>query len=318
MEGLHQKVIEAEKRLRPHVRETPLEYAPALSKVTGCNVYLKLETQQFTGAFKVRGAFNKILQLTPKETQQGIVAASSGNHGAAVAFAMKKLNIPGRIFVPENASKAKIDNIRQYTDDLELYGDDCLIAEQKARAYAQSHNMAYVSPYNDIEVLCGQGSIGVEIDRQLDTIDAVLVPVGGGGLIAGIGAYLKTASPNTKIYGCQPENSPGMAESIKNGAITEITNHPTLSDATAGNIEEDAVTFPLCQSFVDDYFLSSEKEIKEAMYTFIKTQHQLIEGASGLAVATLLKEGHQWQGKNVVLVLSGGNISIETLRGVIG
>lgn len=311
---LPQRILQAEQRIRMYVRETPLEHSLILSHATGCQVYLKQETFQYTGAFKVRGAFNKILMLNQAQQQKGIVAASSGNHGAAVAYAAYQLKLKAKIFVPENASQAKIDNILQYGAELELYGNDCLIAEERARAYANEHQQVYISPYNDIDVIAGQGTLGVELARQLDSIDIVLVPVGGGGLIAGIGTYLKSANPEIKLYGCQPLNSPVMTESIKQGHIIEMDSLPTLSDATAGNIESDTVTFDLCKHIVDDYFLLNEEEICHALYEFIHTQRQLIEGAAALTVAALLKYAPKWQGKNVILILSGRNISIEALR----
>ncbi len=317
MSILHERIVKAKQQIQPYIRETPLEHSLVLSKASGCNVYLKHETQQFTGSFKARGAFNKILSLSDAQKEQGLVIASTGNHGAAIAYALHQLNLYGKIFVPKNASQAKIDNILQYGIPLEFIENGYLAVEHSAKEYAKDQNMIYVSPYNDINVIAGQGTIGLEIVHQLDDISAVLVPVGGGGLIAGIAGYLKESSPKTKIYGVLPENSPVMAESIAQGKIIEMETHPSLSDATEGGIEKDSITFELCQSLVDDYFLVSEHEIKNALYRFIKDQHQLIEGAAALSVATLFKHAKQWQNKNIVLILSGGNISIETLKQVL-
>lgn len=317
MLNLKKEVVDAEKRIRSYVRETPLDYSVALSRLTNCQVYLKCENLQYTGAFKVRGAFNKLLTLTEKQRKQGVVTASSGNHGAAVAFGLNTLKIPGIVFVPENASSTKVDSIRHYDVPLEFYGTDCMQTELHALAYAKQHNMIYVSPYNDPHVIAGQGSIGVEISRQLNKIDAVLVPIGGGGLIAGIAGYLKAISPEIKIIGCLPENSPVMSESVKAGKIIDIETKPTLSDGTAGGIEPDSITFDICREFVDDYILVSEDEIKNAIITLLKTQHQLIEGAAGVALASLLKKSQQFKDKNVVVVLSGANISLETLKTVL-
>lgn len=317
MFDIKKEVLTAKKRIRDDVRETPLDFSLPLSKMTSANVYLKCENLQYTGAFKVRGAFNKLHSLTPSQKKQGVVAASSGNHGAAVAFALRKLKIPGIVFVPENASSTKIDNIRNYEASLEFFGTDVMQTEIHALEYAKQHNKTYVSPYNDPHVIAGQGTIGFEISEQLTKVDVILVAVGGGGLISGIAGYLKAVSPTTKVIACQPENSPVMAESIKAGKIIEMPTLPTLSDATAGGIEPNSITFDLCRRYVDDYILVSEQEIKAAIVTLIKTHHLLIEGAAGVALAALLKNEKQFRDKNVVVVLSGANIGLEVLKQVI-
>ncbi len=314
---IKQEVLMAEKRIRPHIKQTYLDYSVALSHATKANVFLKCENLQYTGAFKARGAFNKLLSLTPAEREKGVVTASSGNHGAAVAFGLNKLKIKGVVFVPENASSTKVDNIRNYTNDLKFYGTDCSQTEMHALAYAKQHNMIYVSPYNDLQVIGGQGTIGLEITNQLDVIDAVFVPVGGGGLISGIAGYLKAVNPAIQMIGCLPLNSPVMAESVKAGHLIEMETLPTISDATAGGLEPGTITFDICRQWVDEYILVSEEEIKNAIVSMIKTQHLLIEGAPGVALAALFKEAARFQGKNVVIVLSGANISVETLKSVL-
>lgn len=317
LSDLKKDILKAEERVRGYIRETPLDYSIALSKLTGTHVYLKCENLQYTGAFKVRGAFNKLLSLDVTQRERGVVTASSGNHGAAIAYGLNKLSIPGLVFVPENVSSTKADNIKNYKIPLKFYATDLLQTEEHARDYAKAHNMVYASPYNDLQVVAGQGTIAIEIVKQLESVDVILVPVGGGGLISGIAAYTKAVSPKTLVIGCLPENSPVMAESIKAGKIIEMETLPTLSDATAGGIETDAMTFDLCKQFVDDYMLVSEKEIKEAIIAMMKTQHFLIEGASGVALAALIKNAQQFQNKKVVVLLSGANISLETLKSVI-
>lgn len=317
MFDIKNEVLAAEKRIRPYIRETPLDYSVALSKKTKINVFLKCENLQYTGAFKVRGALNKLLSLTPSQRAQGVVTASTGNHGAAVAFGLNKLNIQGKVFVPENASPTKIDNIRNYNVPLEFYGTDCVQTELYALEYAKQHNMIYISPYDDLQVIGGQGTIGLEIIKQLKHIDIILTPIGGGGLISGIAGYVKSIYPETKIIGCLPANSPVMVESIKAGRIIDMHTLPTVSDATAGGIEPGSVTFNICQKFVDDYVLVSEEEIKNAIISLIKTQHFLVEGASGVALAALLKNEKQFQDENVVVILSGANISLETLKSML-
>jgi threonine dehydratase len=311
------EISQAEQRVRPYIRETPLEHSPVLSEMGQSQVFLKLENLQYTGSFKLRGAMNKLLSLSPAQRAQGIVTASSGNHGAAVAYGLKRLGLPGQIFVPENASPVKVEMIRRFGAEIHPYGDDSGLTELYARAYAEQHGRVYISPYNDEQIIAGQGTIGLELARQLDPIEAIFVTIGGGGLISGISGYLKTINSGLRVIGCLPENSPVMAESVKAGRIIEMESQPTLSDGSAGGIEPGAITFELCQKLVDDYALVSEEEIKAAMRLVIETQHLLIEGAAGVAVAAYLKAKESFQDKNVVIVLCGANISLEALKSVL-
>lgn len=307
----------AANRIAGHVRETPLDYSVFFSELTGANVYLKLENLQHTASFKLRGAFNKILSMTEEQTDSGCVTASSGNHGAAVAYAMQKLAINGIIFVPEGTSSTKIDAIKSAGGDVRFFGTDGLETEEHARQYATDNGMYYLSPYNDLDVIAGQGSCGVEIARQIDTLDALFIAVGGGGLISGVGSFLRSVHPALKVIGCQPSASAVMAASTKAGKIIEMVSEPTLSDGTAGGIEAGAITFDICQSLVDDYVLVSEEEIAESMREFIDSHHQLAEGAAAVALAALKKTAAGFAGKNIVVVICGGNVSRDTLRKVI-
>jgi threonine dehydratase len=308
-------ITEAEQRIRPYIRETPLEFSPTLSTKT-CSVYLKLENYQHTGSFKVRGAFNKLLSLSTEEKINGIVTASTGNHGAATAYALKILNAKGMIFVPENASKTKVANIQRYGADVQFFGQDGVETEYHARKTALEQGLHYVSPYNDEMIIAGQGSIGVELSRQLDRVDNVLVALGGGGLISGTAAYLKSVNPNVNIIACSPQNSAVMMESVKVGKILDLPSLPTFSDGTAGGVEENAITFELCQNLVDDYVTVTEKEIKTVWRDFIASHHMMIEGAAAMVVACYQKMQTRLEG-NTVLVICGANVSLETLREVI-
>jgi threonine dehydratase len=308
----------AAERIRPYVRATPLDHSVYLSRATSADVHLKLENLQYTGSFKLRGAMNKLLSLTPEQRHRGVVAASSGNHGAAVAFGCHALGITGTVFVPEHTSPAKLEAMRRYGIEVRMVGDDSLLSEHEARRYAGEHGLAYLSPYNDLDVVAGQGTVGVEIEEQLPGVEVVYVAVGGGGLIGGIAAVLKARNPAVQVIGCLPENSPVMAASVACGAIVDMPSRPTLSDGTAGGIEEGAVTFPLCQALVDEYVIVSEAEIAAAMQSTMEHQHLLIEGAAGVAVAALLKTEGERKGKQAAVVLCGGNISLQTLRTVLG
>ena len=307
----------AANRIAAHIRETPLDYSPALSELSGATVYLKLENLQHTGSFKLRGAFNKLLSLTPEERAAGGVAASSGNHGAAIAYAMSKLGVTGVIFVPEQTSPTKVDAIKRAGGEVRFFGNDGLDTEMHAREYAEQNDMVYLSPYNDLDVIAGQGTCGVEIARQLSTIDAVFIAVGGGGLISGVGSFLKSVNPAISVIACQPLASAVMTESVKAGEILDLPSEPTLSDGTAGGIEAGSITFDICRDLVDDYQVVTEEQIADAMCLFIDSHHMLPEGAAGVAIAGFLASAEKYQGKNVVIIVCGGNISRETLKKVI-
>lgn len=304
-------------RIGDYVRKTPLEYSPYFSEITGANVWLKLENLQITGSFKLRGACNKLLSLSPEQTANGCVTASSGNHGAAVAHAMNTLGLTGVVFVPETASSAKVDAIRRAGAQVQFFGADGLDTEQHARQYATDNGMTYISPYNDTDVIAGQASCGVEIASQIDNVDALFVAVGGGGLIGGVAGFLKSVHPRMQTIGCQPAASAVMAASAKAGRLLEMPSEPTLSDGTAGGIEAGAITFGLCQELVDDYVLVSEDEIAEAMREFIDAHHMLLEGAAGVALAGLKQLGDRFCGRDVVAIVCGENISRDVLRGVV-
>jgi len=304
----------AAKRIAQQVERTPLQHSVAFSEKLGADVYFKLENRQSTGSFKFRGATNRLLTLSDEQRAQGCVAASSGNHGAAVACAMQALGVKGVIFVPEHTSSAKVDKIKAFGGDVRFFGTDGLDTEQHARTFAEQNGMFYLSPYNDEEVMAGQGSCGVEIVEDLPDVDAVFIAVGGGGLIGGIGAVLKDHDPGIQVYGCQPLASPVMARSVEAGEIIDMPSEATLSDGTAGGIEEDALTFPLNQAVVDGWVLAKEEQIALAMRLYMDTEDDIIEGAAGVAVAGLLERRNEISGKKVVVVICGGNISEETIE----
>lgn len=307
----------AANRIKSYIRETPLDYSPYFSELTGANVYLKLENLQHTGSFKLRGAFNKLLTLSEEDRARGGVAASSGNHGAAIAFAMNELGVSGPVFVPEQTSSTKVDAIKRAGGDVRFFGTDGLDTETHAREYAAENGMVYLSPYNDPDVIAGQGTCGVEIAQQLNDVDAVFIAVGGGGLISGVGAFLKSVNPAMTVVSCQPAASAVMTESIKAGKIIDLPSEPTLSDGTAGGIEADAITFDICRDITDEFVVVSEEQIAEAMRGLIDAHHMLPEGAAGVALAGLLASGDNYRDKNVVVVICGGNVSRETLKKVI-
>jgi threonine dehydratase len=315
--GLKKEIEKAEKRIRKYIRETPLVYSPFLSQQSRSEVYLKFESAQITGSFKLRGALNKILSLSKKERKTILVTASSGNHGAAFAYAVKKFGLKGMIYLPGYTTKAKIDALKDYDVVLNFFGTDCVKTEEYARSEAEKNSLFYIPPYNDLKIIAGHGTIGIELRRQIDKVDAVFVPVGGGGLISGIIGYLKPIDENIKIIGCQPLNSPVMYKSIRVGKIIEMESKPTLSDGSAGGIEKESITFDICKKYVDDFVLVSEQEIKEAIRLIIEKHFSLVEGAGALSVAAFLQQKEIYKRKTVVLVLSGSKIALDQLKEVI-
>jgi len=311
------ETLEAEERIRPHIRQTPLEHSPFLSRLTRGDVYLKLENTQITGSFKLRGAVNKLLSLSDEERACEIVTASTGNHAAATAWSLARFGIAGTIYVPNTASPAKIENLRRLGANLEFFGDDCVDTEIFARRTAEESGRVFVSAYSDPKIIGGQGTIGIELERELDGIDVVVAPIGGGGLIGGIAGYLKAKRPALTVIGCQPQNSAAIYESVKAGKIVEVESLPTLSDGTAGGLEPGAITFELCRDLVDEYVLVREEEIAEAIRSLIDTHSLLVEGAAALSVAALQKDAARFEGQRVVLILSGARISLDTLRSIL-
>ena len=304
-----QQIVDAEARIRAHVRETPVDESLPLSELSGCSVYLKLEHLQHTGSFKLRGATNKILSLSPEQLERGVIAASTGNHGMGVCRAARAAGARATIFLPRETAEAKIAMIRHLGGAPVAEFHDCLDAEIQARKTAAASGRVFISPYNDLDVVAGQGTIGVELARQLDRIDAVFIAVGGGGLIAGIGAYLKAVRPAARIAGCWPANARAMYESLRAGRILEVAEEPTLSESTAGGVEKGSITFPLCRQSIDDFILVEEAEIRHAMRLLAETERWMVEGAAAVALAALLKERERYRGQNVVILLCGRNIS---------
>ncbi|HLY98476.1 MAG TPA: threonine/serine dehydratase [Candidatus Angelobacter sp.] len=303
------RVLDAHQRIRASVLETPLEDASDLFPALAARVLFKREDLQRTGSFKLRGAANKLLSLTTGQRDAGITAASTGNHGMGVASAAAKLGASADIYVSTHVPTAKVKKIESYGARVCRAGDGHLDAELAARAAAAQSGKVFISPYNDADVMTGQGTIAVEMLRQSPKIDAVFVAVGGGGLIGGIGAYLKWASPQTEVVGCWPQNSPVLYESIKAGRIIEVAEGPTVSESTAGGLESGSITLDVCRDVIDHSVLVSENEILAAMRIVQESRGWLMEGAAGTALAAFLQIADRYAGKTVVVVICGGNVS---------
>ena len=290
---------------------TPLELSQALSASCGCQVLLKCEHLQPTGSFKVRGSANKIRVLDEAARRAGVITASTGNHGLGVARAGALAGVRVTVYVGTGTMPQKIAAIRALGGEVVAIDGPPIEAELEARRQGQLQGKPYISPYNDLDVVAGQGTIGVELARQAPELAAVFVSVGGGGLISGIGTALKQLSRGTRVVGVWPENSPCMLEALRTGAIVDVVEYPTLSDATAGAVEAGSVTFPICSQVIDERITVTEPEIAAAMRAVAQADRWIIEGAAGVAVAGLLKSAPVFRGRQVAAVICGRNIALD-------
>ncbi len=305
-------IEQARKRISEHIKITPLRHAKALSNLTGATVFLKLESEQVTGSFKVRGALNRLMTLSKEEAERGVMTASTGNHGLGVAFAAKQLGINAKVVFPIGASTVKRDKMEQAgVEVIQDVGYEDV--EPYARKLAEERGLTYVSPYNDPEIVAGAGTSGLEIIEQQDEIDTVFVPVGGGGLISGIATVIKSKSPTTQMIGVQSEVSPEVYESWKAGHWVEAEESDSLAQGLMGGVESDSITLDIINRYVDRLLLVSEDSIKRAMRFLYEKESLIIEGAGAVTTAALMENASEFVGKKVVLTLSGGNISKEDL-----
>jgi threonine dehydratase len=278
-------------------------------------VQLKLETLQVTGSFKFRGALNTILTLPEQDRGKEVVAASTGNHGAGVARAAALVGMGSRVFVPETVARPKLARIIRSGAEVTHIPGDPVNAERAARDHAHEHDLPYIAPYNDPAVVAGQATVGLEITRQAPAVpDTVFVPLGGGGLAAGVAIAVKSAWPGTRVVACSPSSSPVMIRSLEAGRVLDMPSLPTLSDGTAGGIEKDSITFELCRGWIDELIEVSEAEIAASLRDMVENELLLIEGAAAVAVAGFRKAaGRDPRSAEAVIVLSGANVSAETL-----
>jgi threonine dehydratase len=287
---------------------TPLIESPALSRLTGREVRLKLECFQPIKVFKIRGAYNKISRLG----ERAVVAASSGNHGIAVAYSSRLLGKKCTVVVPENAVREKVDTIEEYGAEVVRAGRYSAEREARARAIAEATGAAFVHPFNDPDVIAGQGTCGLEIVRQCDDIDSVLVPVGGGGLISGISTAVKAIRPATKVYGVEPRGAPKLSEALKAKKVVAVPSPSSIADGLIPSALGE-LTFDACTKNVDGCFTASEDDILLATRAMVRDARIYAEPSGAAPLAPLLSGRSEPLGKRVVLVVSGGNISRELL-----
>ena len=305
------RVTEAYARIRELVIETPVEATRDVVPEVAQPVFFKLEQFQKTGSFKLRGAANRIAGLTPAQAKVGVLASSMGNHGLGVAVAARAADIRAEVYLCTQVPVEKQELIRSHGAEVRIVGADPLGAELAARRVSGITGRIYISPYNDPDVIAGQGTISVELVRQVGKLDAVFVAVGGGGLIVCIGGYLKAGSPQTQILRCWRSHAPALYECLKRGAVIDVPEEPTLSESTAGGIEPGAITLPLGQQVIDRSVLVTEEEILAAMRRLRDTRGWIVEGAAGVALAAFLRHAAEYAGKTVAIILCGGNLSPE-------
>ena len=308
------KVYEARDVLKDVARKTDVIYAPKLK--AGLDLYLKTENLQTTGSFKVRGAYYKMSKLTAEEKARGVIACSAGNHAQGVALAAQKSGIKAVICLPSGAPLSKVEATKSYGAEVCLVDGVYDDAYQKALQLRDEMGYAFLHPFNDEDVIAGQGTIALELVEQLPEFDVVLVPIGGGGLIAGIAYTLKTLKPNVKIIGVEAAGAPSMKNSVEHGMIETLASVSTIADGIAVKQPGD-LTYDFCNKYVDEIVTVTEDEISAAILALMERQKVVAEGAGAVAVAAAMFDKVDLQGKKAVCVVSGGNIDVTSLSRVI-
>jgi threonine dehydratase len=311
-------VYRARAAIAPWVHRTPLVRSDALSGKLGRNVHLKLETLQETGAFKLRGATNRLLALSEAERERGVVAVSTGNHARAVAHAAKTLGVPATVFMSTLVPANKVEAVQALGAEVRIAGDSQDAAEVDARQLAAEQRQVFVSPFEDPWIIAGQGTIGLELLEDLPGLDTVLVPLSGGGLIGGIALALKSADPAIRVIGVSMERGAAMYESLRAGHPVEVEEEPSLADSLGGGIGLDnRHTFALVRDLVDEALLVSENEIAAAMAHCYWHEQQIVEGGAAVGVAALLAGKVETPGRQIAVLLSGRNVDMRRFTEIV-
>jgi threonine dehydratase len=309
-------IAAARARLSTAVAATPCAYSETLSVLTGSRVFVKLENLQMTGSFKERGAANLLLQLTAAERRRGVVAASAGNHALAVAFHAARLGIAATVVMPEGAPLGKLTATRRHGADVILFGENYDEAYARAKEVEAERDLVFVHPFDDPRIIAGQGTIGLELAEQVPDLDAVLVPVGGGGLVAGVGVAIKCHRPSVRVIGVQAVEMPAMRAALAAGHRVMLPAATTIADGIAVRRVGEH-TFDLAQRCVDDVVSVDEEEIANAILLFLEIEKTVAEGAGAVPLAALVNKRVALEGKTVALVLSGGNIDVNLIARII-
>ncbi len=315
LEDVFRRSREAYEVVERFVHKTPVDLSRTFSQLTGCQVYLKYENLQKTGAFKVRGALFKVYNLAKKGVK-GVVAASAGNHAQGVAFAARVFGLRAVIVMPVTASIAKVEATRGYGAEVVLHGEVYDDAEAMAKKIAEEQGLVMVHPFDDPDIMAGQATIAWELIEQIQDFDAVVVPIGGGGLASGILSVIKSVKPSVKVIGVEPEHAPKMLESIRSGKPVTIQPKPSLADGLVTK-RPGELTFAIVSNFIDDIVTVSESEIAMAIHLLLERGKVLAEGAGAASLAALLSDKIKLQGKKVIALITGGNIDATALYRVI-
>ncbi len=310
-------ILKAYDIIKPVIKHTPLQKSKTFSKLTKKNVYLKLENFQTTGSFKIRGAYNKIYHLTDKEKKGSVVCASAGNHAQGVAYASTLLNVKSTVFMPIYTPPIKIIATKSYGANVILKGNSYDDAYLAATEYATTNDMTLIHAFNDEHVIAGQGTIGIEVFEDLKTTDAIVVPIGGGGLISGVAFALKTLKPNVKVFGVEAEGAQSMKQSLEKKKIIPLKSINTIADGIAVKTPGD-LTYSTAKRYVDDVVTVTDEEISNALYLLLQRAKLVVEPAGATSLAAILsKKVSISGGKNIVALLSGGNINLSLLSQII-
>ena len=306
-------LLAAQKVVWRHAWHTPLVPSAALGRLAGCSAYLKMECWQHTGSFKVRGALSKLSSLSPEEWRRGVVTASAGNHGLGIAYASQVLGLPPvTIFVPEGAPKAKVERLEAFSCEIRRAGADYDAAHAIAEEQARAKGATYVSAYDDPVVVAAQGTVGLEVMEDLPGADVLLVPVGGGGLIAGVAIAAKAINPGARVLGIQPEASPSAYLSLRDGRAYEtFPAGPTICDGLAGGFGR--VPFELASDLIDEVLVVPEADVRRSVAWLVSHEQLVAEGSGAIAIAPLLNGQLDAEGQRVVAVLTGRNIDASLL-----
>lgn len=311
------KVYHARYVLKDAIRQTDVIYSPSISQESGCNVYLKTENLQITGSFKVRGAYYKISQLTDEEKKRGVIACSAGNHAQGVALASEKFGIKSIICMPDGAPISKVEATKSYGAEVVLVPGVYDDAHNEAERLREEKGYTFIHPFDDEDVIAGQGTIGLEIIEQIKDADVIAVPVGGGGLVSGVAFAVKSLNPKIRVYGVQSAGAPSMVNSLEQKKIITLPSVSTVADGIAVK-EPGKITFEACSKYVDGVVSVTDDQVSAAILTLIEKQKMIAEGAGAVAVAAVMfNKIPDVKGKKVVCLVSGGNIDVTILSRVI-
>jgi len=309
-------ILAAHERIKDAIYHSPCPYSLQLSRLCGCKVFCKLDHLQLTGSFKERGARNKLLLLTPDQRKAGVIAASAGNHALGLSYHAQLLQIPATVIMPKWAPLVKVSNCIAFGAHVELHGESYDDAKSFAVKLAAEKHLTYIPGFDDPDIIAGQGTLGLEIVQDMPDLDAVVVPIGGGGLISGIAVAVKSLKPSVRVIGVEPVHAPTLHESLRRGRLVRIETQPTLADGLAV-AEGGKLCFQIIQKLVDQVILVDEGQIALSVLRLLELEKTVVEGAGAVPLAAAMDKSMGLAGKNVVLVLCGGNIDVTTIARVI-